>query len=276
MRNNPIPLMRSLEVLAAQINAEHDQAEAAHATALRHARRCGDLLLEAKRLVGHGNWLPWVETNLQIKKSRVEQYIQFAKAKQKSNSQQAGNLYQDWQDWQRISGHKRSFVTRNTGEQEWVTPPQYLDAARAVLGGIDLDPASCILAQETVQAKQYYTREEDGLKQEWKGRVWLNPPYSADAVEAYINKLLHHVDTGAVTAGIVLCNNASDTKWYHSLLKSAAAICVVRGRIAFVNPKNQTAGKPLQGQTLFYLGCNLAKFYKHFNRFGVIMQEVRG
>ena len=106
--------------------------------------------------------------------------------------------------------------------------------------------------------------------------MWLNPPYNADAVEAFINKLLHHVDSGAVTAGIVLCNNASDTKWYHSLLKSAAAICVVRGRIAFVNPKNQTAGKPLQGQTFFYLGCDLAKFYKHFNRFGVIMQEVRG
>ena len=40
------------------------------------------------------------------------------------------------------------------------------------------DPASHPLAQARVRATQFFTQEDDGLKREWHGRVWLNPPYS--------------------------------------------------------------------------------------------------
>src|SRR5262245_13067731 len=39
---------------------------------------------------------------------------------------------------------------------EWYTPPQYIAAARAVLGAIDLDPASSEIAQTTVQAGAFF------------------------------------------------------------------------------------------------------------------------
>jgi hypothetical protein len=128
--------------LATRINREHEQVEAAHEQALGHCRRCGELLIQAKKLLTHGQWLPWIRANLKIKKSRVEQYMQLAEAK----AQRAGNL--TWQDWQRISGHKPGHVTMYEGEQEWFTPPKYLDAARRVLGNIALDPASCVGAQK--------------------------------------------------------------------------------------------------------------------------------
>jgi hypothetical protein len=63
-----------------------------------------------------------------------------------------------------------------TGEMEWFTPSVYIEKARRVLGVIDLDPASCALAQETVQASHFLTVEDDGLMRMWLGNVWLNPP----------------------------------------------------------------------------------------------------
>lgn len=65
-----------------------------------------------------------------------------------------------------------------TGENEWFTPAEYVEAARLVLGEIDLDPATHETAQKWIKATQYFTRADDGLKREWRGRVWLNPPYA--------------------------------------------------------------------------------------------------
>jgi hypothetical protein len=45
------------------------------------------------------------------------------------------------------------------------------------LGEIDLDPASNALAQSWIKAGNFFTIEDDGLKQQWFGRVWCNPPY---------------------------------------------------------------------------------------------------
>src|SRR5262249_6260612 len=55
---------------------------------------------------------------------------------------------------------------------EWYTPAKYIAAARQVLGGIDLDPASCEAANKTVQAGKFYTIDNNGLQFPWEGRVW--------------------------------------------------------------------------------------------------------
>ena len=55
--------------------------------------------------------------------------------------------------------------------------PQLVNAARATMGSIDLDPASSALAQSIVQAKRYLTRAESGFDQHWEAStVFLNPP----------------------------------------------------------------------------------------------------
>lgn len=78
--------------------------------------------------------------------------------------------------------HKHVRGTFGTGENEWYTPAEHLERARQVLGSIDLDPASSDFAQQRVKAAQHFTIEDDGLKREWAGRVWLNPPYAQPAI----------------------------------------------------------------------------------------------
>lgn len=56
------------------------------------------------------------------------------------------------------------------------TPRSIVFAAHAVMGGIDLDPASSALGNTRVQAGKYYDRDRNGLVQPWSGRVFLNPP----------------------------------------------------------------------------------------------------
>jgi hypothetical protein len=68
--------------------------------------------------------------------------------------------------------------TQGTSENEWYTPADIIQAARTVLGVIDLDPASSEHAQATVQALQHFTLVDDGLKRMWTGNVWLNTPES--------------------------------------------------------------------------------------------------
>ncbi len=59
---------------------------------------------------------------------------------------------------------------------EHFTPSDIVEAARKVMGSIDLDPASCSKANEIVKAAGYFSREDDGLLHTWQGNVFLNPP----------------------------------------------------------------------------------------------------
>jgi len=68
-----------------------------------------------------------------------------------------------------------------SGETEWYTPSAYIDLARQVLGEINLDPASSDQAQETVKAAKYFTRDKDGLKEKWFGRVGSIHPSRANS-----------------------------------------------------------------------------------------------
>jgi hypothetical protein len=164
---------------------------------------------------------------------------------------------------------KRPHVSYNSGINEWYTPVEYIESARNVLGDIDLDPASSELANTVVKAKKIYTIEDNGLIQEWMGRIWLNPPYAADLVGLFIEKLNVEVSLHNVESAIVLVNNATETHWFRVLVNVSSCICFPTGRVKFWNEDGNT-GAPLQGQAIVYIGDEYEAFHEWFERFGWI------
>jgi phage N-6-adenine-methyltransferase len=171
-------------------------------------------------------------------------------------------------------------LARGTGDNDWNTPGQCISAARAVLGEIDLDPASNIEAQTIVQATKFFTKEDDGLKHEWHGRVWLNPPYARGLIGRFVAKLLAELEAGHVTAAIMLTHSFTDTAWYQDAAGMAAAVCFTRGRIRFEKPAGEKAS-PVKGQSFLYFGDNPNAFRDVFEKYGwvgriVHADEARG
>lgn len=162
---------------------------------------------------------------------------------------------------------QKTHVQHNSGCMEWYTPASVIEAARCVMGGIDLDPASCDEANATVGAARYYTIEDDGLILPWFGRVWLNPPYRAGLIVHFVNKLVYHYLAGDVTTAIVLVNNATETGWFQRLAGVAAAVAFPTARVRFWRPDGRHSS-PLQGQAICYIGENADGFRQEFSRFG--------
>lgn len=160
--------------------------------------------------------------------------------------------------------------TFGTGENEWYTPPEFIAAARTAMGGIDLDPASSEIANQTVKAATFHSIEDDGLAKAWGGRVWMNPPYAQPFIMNFVTKLVEELANGHVEQAIALTHNYTDTAWFHLAANSAAAICFTRGRIGFLSPTGQRAA-PTQGQAFFYFGPNTKPFADAFGSFGLIL-----
>jgi phage N-6-adenine-methyltransferase len=157
----------------------------------------------------------------------------------------------------------------SSGENEWYTPSVYIEAARAAMGSIDLDPASCDVAQETVKAAEFFTIADDGLSREWFGNVWLNPPYSKDLIGSFATKVVE--ESARFDQAVVLVNNATETAWFQSMARACNAICLFSGRIKFNDRTGNPANTPVQGQAALYFGENVTGFMSSFDSLGIVV-----
>ena len=64
--------------LATEINSEHNLCKEAMQKGVLHALRCGELLLRAKDLVEHGEWLPWLSANCEFSERTAQAYMRIA------------------------------------------------------------------------------------------------------------------------------------------------------------------------------------------------------
>jgi DNA N-6-adenine-methyltransferase (Dam) len=155
-------------------------------------------------------------------------------------------------------------------DDEWFTPRDVIKAARATLGAIDIDPASHPHPQSWIRARTFYTKADDGLSRPWKGRVFLNPPYSRDLLGRFVAKLLAELKAGNVSAAVLLTNTSSASAWYHDALAACSALCTPRGRVRFERT-DEVRTSPRHDSTLFYFGKDVAAFRAAFEPLGAVM-----
>ena len=116
----------------------------------------------------------------------------------------------------------KDFNTNTGNKMEWFTPPEIVRA----LGLFDVDVCTSIIRPFEF-APVNYTIEDDGLIQEWKGRVWCNPPYGNKTFD-WMDKLAKHGN------GIALIFARTETKGFHkSIWQKADAVFFFKGRLRF-------------------------------------------
>ena len=142
-----------------------------------------------------------------------------------------------------------------TGTDVWLTPPYIIEA----LGEFDLDPSSPIHRHWNT-AKKHYTIIDDGLKQEWSGRVWCNPPYGRECVK-WLKKCAEHGNS------MTLIFARTETRmFFDEVWDKASAILFLKGRLKFYNTEGiqakASAGAP---SVLIAYGDNNAEILKNCN-----------
>jgi len=153
---------------------------------------------------------------------------------------------------------------------EWSTRPKHIALAKEVLGPIELDPATNKQAQKYIQAKTFYTINDDGFNKAWiAATLWLNPPFGTKKPTAHdwILKAAAEYDAGNIGAGILLVRG--DSKGLKELEKRFAC-CNPHNRIAFIDINGQEQGNPPPGCRFFYMGSDKEKFKAVFSRIGTI------
>ena len=119
-----------------------------------------------------------------------------------------------------------------------------------------------------VPAKQKFTIFDDGLKKEWFGRVWLNPPYGK-YTPFWIRRMIKHNN------GIALVFSRTDTAWCQEAMRSASAMLFISGRIEFV-PGIENQHKKSRcgaGTVIFSFGPECAIALKRMSDRGIYIKQ---
>ena len=88
---------------------------------------------------------------------------------------------------------------------------------------------------ENAKCKNFFSPEIDGLKQDWTGSCWMNPPYGRQ-IGAWIKKAYDSALKGATIVCLVPAR--TDTKWFQDYCLKSNDVRFIRGRLKFGNAKN--------------------------------------
>lgn len=124
-------------------------------------------------------------------------------------------------------------VMFSSKRMDWGTPQKFFDELDGEFH-FTLDPCA---SDENAKCKHYYTKEDDGLVQDWSGEtVFCNPPYGRE-LPKWIEKCYHEGQKENTTV-VMLIPARTDTRAFHDYIYHKAEIRFVKGRLKFGDGKN--------------------------------------
>ena len=131
-------------------------------------------------------------------------------------------------------------------DEKWSTPQDFFDELNAEFG-FTLDPCA---DDSNHKCNKYYTEEDDGLLQDWKGEiVFCNPPYGK-AIKDWVRKA-YIEGCKPNTTVVMLIPARTDTIYFHKYIYHKAEIRFLKGRLKFGNSKNSA---PFPSMVVVYRG----------------------
>lgn len=121
--------------------------------------------------------------------------------------------------------------------EEWATPQDFFDKLNEEFH-FTLDVCS---THENAKCAKHYTKDDDGLSQDWTGEtVWCNPPYGRH-MPKWIKKCAEHVKQGGLA--VMLIPARTDTKAFHEYIYGKSEIRFVKGRLHFVKQNGESTDR---------------------------------
>lgn len=149
---------------------------------------------------------------------------------------------------------------------DWQTPEHLLDCVRDYFGGpIPLDPATS--PGNPTKALEFFTEEDDGLSWDWHPQAFVNPPYGK-AIRQWLMGTAQQATNDAEIIALLPCARW-EQGYFHDFLDHVDALCFIRKRVSFVNPKtgDRVNGNPYANM---FAGLNTdwSRFVRAFSPVG--------
>lgn len=164
-------------------------------------------------------------------------------------------------------------INQTSGEVEYYTPVEIIDAAKRTMWCITLDPASSPAANAIVGALYYFTQGDDGLSHPWFGNVWMNHPFSRENNPRWINKLVAEYKSGRVTQACCITYAATSEAWFQPLYDFP--MCLLSPRTNYRLPDGTIKRGVSKGSVVTYLGPYWRTFAIEFRELGRVMLPFR-
>ena len=115
----------------------------------------------------------------------------------------------------------------------WSTPQKFYDTLNNEFN-FTLDPCA---TKDNAKCDNFFTVDDDGLKQDWSGNVvFCNPPYGR-AIKNWVKKSYEESLKNNTTV-VMLIPSRTDTIYFHEFIYGKAEIRFIKGRLKFGEAKN--------------------------------------